>query len=283
MVTAAGRAGGGGAPVAVCTLSSHELARALAGRPGVARAGPLATANLGIEALVRAVVADPAIRFLLLCGADSVLFRPGQTLLALARHGVAGDERRVVGAEGYRPLLRGLRPWEIERFRAQVGLVDRRGVREVAELDGVIEALRERAPGPYPVAGNGAAGNGGRAARAGEPRRFRRLEPGGRRAPIASASGTFFVVDLDRRRREVVVRQYGADLGPMHEMRGVRAESMLLGLLRAGVVDEASHAGYLGAELAKAEAALRCDLPYVQDCPLRRPPRPAERPGSLPR
>jgi tetrahydromethanopterin S-methyltransferase subunit A len=45
---------------------------------------------------------------------------------------------------------------------------------------------------------------------------------------------------------------------------------MLLGLLREQLVSQLSHAGYLGAELARAEAALRLDLAYEQDRPLRR-------------
>src|SRR5690348_12506171 len=46
---------------------------------------------------------------------------------------------------------------------------------------------------------------------------------------------------------------------------------MLLGLLREGLVSQLSHAGYLGGELAKAEAALRLgsDVRYEQDRPLR--------------
>ena len=44
---------------------------------------------------------------------------------------------------------------------------------------------------------------------------------------------------------------------------------MLLGLLRERLVSQLSHAGYLGAELAKAEAALRLGLRYEQDQPLK--------------
>lgn len=46
---------------------------------------------------------------------------------------------------------------------------------------------------------------------------------------------------------------------------------MLLGLLREGLVSQLSHAGYLGAELAKAEAALRLgsSVRYEQDRALR--------------
>jgi hypothetical protein len=56
---------------------------------------------------------------------------------------------------------------------------------------------------------------------------------------------------------------------------------MLLGLLREGLISQLSHAGYLGAELAKAEAALHLDLRYRQDRPLQLLPRPsAEVAGS---
>jgi acyl carrier protein len=76
------------------------------------------------------------------------------------------------------------------------------------------------------------------------------------------------VISLDT--QDVVVRHYRDDFHAGHEMRGRRAESMVLGLLRAGLVRDAGHAAYLGAELAKAETALRLGLDYVQDLPLRR-------------
>jgi len=52
-------------------------------------------------------------------------------------------------------------------------------------------------------------------------------------------------------------------------MRGRNAEAILLGLLREGLISQMSHAGYLGAELAKAETALRLSLDFEQDQPLR--------------
>jgi len=52
-------------------------------------------------------------------------------------------------------------------------------------------------------------------------------------------------------------------------MRGRGATSMLLGLLRDGLVTQLSHSGYLGEELAKAQAALQFGLRYDQDRPLR--------------
>jgi hypothetical protein len=53
---------------------------------------------------------------------------------------------------------------------------------------------------------------------------------------------------------------------------------MLLGLLREGLVTQLSHAGYLGEELAKAQAGLLLGLRYDQDRPLR--PRDATQAGQ---
>jgi hypothetical protein len=57
---------------------------------------------------------------------------------------------------------------------------------------------------------------------------------------------------------------------------------MLLGLLREGLVTQLSHAGYLGEELAKAQAALHLGLRYDQDRPLRPREVPSQNPGEAP-
>src|SRR5438067_3489892 len=57
--------------VAVCTLASSDLVDAIGERDEIAIVGRLYTLNLGLEKLVWNVVANPAIRFLLLCGDDT--------------------------------------------------------------------------------------------------------------------------------------------------------------------------------------------------------------------
>jgi hypothetical protein len=81
----------------------------------------------------------------------------------------------------------------------------------------------------------------------------------------------YFVISLNRFAGQIVLRHYLPNHTPAHEMRGRGAETMLLGLLREGLVSQLSHAGYLGGELAKAESALRLgsSVHYEQDRPLR--------------
>lgn len=266
-------AGRGAGTVAVCCLTSRELLAPLLSRPEVAIAGCLMTANLGIEEIVRALLGRPRIRGLLVCGKDSPRFRSGQSLVALFRAGL-DDDRRIIGADGYLPMLRSISRREVEEVRNRVQVIDAVGERDVAALSERLTALTRRlAAAP---AGEGRAswqpaeeampdGVDQRAADAG----FTRLMPVGRRNRLQSALDGFVVIDIDRGARRIRLRHYGSDLSRQHEVHGHRAESILLGVLQAGFITELSHAGYLGAELAKAESALRLGLDYEQDLPLR--------------
>src|SRR5260370_41387543 len=134
------------APVAVCALTSEDLIAPLARLPGVAIAGKVHTANLGIERIVINITANPAIRFFLICGKDSPLFHPGQSLVALAEHGV-DEQRRIVGAVGYDPVLTTLAIERIAQFRRQVEELDWTGEADFQGPAGGIGGPVARQPG----------------------------------------------------------------------------------------------------------------------------------------
>jgi len=254
------------APVAVCVLTSDDLLAPLVTVSGTAIVGSVHTANLGIERIVANVTANPAIRFLLLCGKESHLFRPGQSLVALIERGV-DDEGRIIDAQGYQPVLRNVPRSQIERFRRQIELVDWRDERDIATLRDRIAHLAARNPGRFTEGG----GHDQRAEdRATASHGFVRLPVGGAREPLTYDPKGFFVITLDRAAGEVVVRHYLPDNSPAHELRGRSPEALALGIIRADLVSHLSHAAYLGAEFAKAQAALLLNLRYEQDRPLRR-------------
>src|SRR5581483_1391021 len=264
------------APIAICALTSDELLKPLVGLPGVALAGEVQTANLGIERIILNVTANPSIRFLLLCGKDSRLFRPGQTLEALVENGV-DPQGRVIGAQGYEPVLRNLSRDQIDVFRHQVELVDWVGEKDLVNLQERIGSLVARNPGRFEAQWEGE----GTAETASRPQaQVLSIRPGGQREPLIYDPKGYFVITLDRKAGQIVLRHYQPDHIPAHEMRGRSVESMFLGLLREGLVSQLSHAGYLGGELAKAESALRLgnDVHYEQDRPLRREESSAESP-----
>jgi tetrahydromethanopterin S-methyltransferase subunit A len=261
-------------PVAVCTLTSDELLAPLASLPGVAIAGTVQTANQGLERIILNITTNPAIRFLLVCGKESRLFHQGQSLSALMENGV-DEARRIIGAQGYEPVLRSVTPQQVAAFRRQVELVDWVGERDLDTLRERISGLAARNPGRFE---GSAQENGAPLSGATLQANFAPINPGGQREPLLYDPKGYFVITLDRSQGQILLRHYLHDHTPAHEMRGRTAETMLLGLLREGLISQLSHAGYLGAELAKAESALRLGVRvrYEQDRPLRRDDPPSE-------
>jgi tetrahydromethanopterin S-methyltransferase subunit A len=257
------------APVAVCTLTSTELMRPLATVPGVAIAGRVYTCNLGIEKIVVNVCANPRIKALVVCGRESPLFQPGQGLRALVAHGVRAD-MQIVGGEGYLPVLSGIGADVVDQFRRQVTFIDRTGTTDVATLAPEIERLARRLDamdaGREPTVAIAATGS----QTGTDEDRFVEIEPGGKREPLAYDPKGHFVITVARDERLIVARHYTQSMAPAHIMRGRSGEGMVLGLIREGLVTQLSHAAYLGAEFAKAEAALRLHLEFEQDQPLRK-------------
>ncbi len=129
-------------PVAVSTLGSPALAQDLANRKpqGLAIVGKTETENIGIDKIVKNIVASPAIRFLILAGREPAGHQSGATLLALDANGVDASGR-VIDAPGRRPILRNTSRPEIEIFRQQVQVVDMIGCENHAEIAGRVAEL----------------------------------------------------------------------------------------------------------------------------------------------
>ena len=255
-------------PVAVCALTSEKLMGPLATVPGVAIAGMVYTANLGITRIIVNVTSNPAIRFLLICGRDSALFKPGQSIVSLSEKGI-DEKKRIIDAAGYDPVLPSIDPEQIKQFRKQVEVIDWTGEEDLQVLSDRVKSLADRNPGVFE--------NGQGASSSGKKEEFEAIRPGGQREPLIYDPKGYFVISIEPEAGEIVLRHYLPDHTPAHEMRGRGATSMLLGLLRDGLVTQLSHAGYLGEELAKAQTALQFGMRYDQDRPLRLsvPPAPA--------
>ena len=233
----------------------------LAKLPEVAISGMVYTANLGITRIIMNITTNPSIRFLLICGRDSQLFKPGQSLVSLSDKGV-DDKQRIIGASGYEPVLQTLTPNQIAQFRRQVEVIDWTGEEDLKALKERISDLSARNPGRFET--------GIRSATVPLPvESFVTIRPGGQREPLIYDPKGYFVISIEPENGEIVLRHYLPDHKPAHVMRGRGATSMLLGLLQEGLVTQLSHAGYLGEELAKAQTALQFNLRYDQDRPLR--------------
>lgn len=242
------------APVAVCTLDDAPLAERLSATraDGLSIAGTMQTENLGIERLIRNVLANPHIRFLVLCGEEArqaVGHLPGQSLASLFADGLDASGR-IRGAKGRRPVLRNVTADDVRDFVRQVELVPMIGETADEAVLRAVRACASRDPGP---SSNGSRSAGLRPLSAVEPRRLV-LDPAG-----------YFVVYPDARRGLLVTEHYTNDgvLGTVLE--GSSPAAVASTAVERGLLTRLDHAAYLGRELARAEISLQTGAPYVQD------------------
>lgn len=242
------------APVAVWILMDEKLSVAVTREvgPEVAIVGILQTENLGIERLILNVLANPNIRFVIVCGPDSrqaVGHLPGQSLVALARNGL-DDRSRIIAARGKRPVLHNVSREAVEHFRRTVELVDLVGHTEVATILEAARRCAEHSPGPAPPL---------------LPERVIKPLAGYLPTRMVPDAAGYFVVYLDRRRHVLSLEHYRNDGVLNSVIEGRTAAELYTPAIENGLVSRLDHAAYLGRELARAEHALATGEPYVQD------------------
>ncbi len=242
------------APVAVCVLNSEALVGTLAAAApeGLALVGTMHTENLGIERIVKNVLANPEIRFLILCGEDTrqaIGHLPGQSLASLFANGV--DERgRIVGAKGKRPVLKNLSADEVRAFLSQVELLSMIGETDVRRIAAEVQACAERSPGPVEMPFRGF---GVPRIRAGTPAKLV-LDPAG-----------YFVVYPEASAHVLVLEHY-TNAGVLDcVLEGDTVAALCSEIVRRGLISRLDHAAYLGRELTRAEASLASATRFIQD------------------
>jgi tetrahydromethanopterin S-methyltransferase subunit A len=115
-------------PVAVCVILDtfdfaippelNELVMCAADT-GAALSGMLQTENLGLEKIVCNIVANPNIRYIVLCGREASGHLPGEALLALKQNGI-DEKKRIIGSQALTPYLSNIPKELIDRFNQQI-------------------------------------------------------------------------------------------------------------------------------------------------------------------
>ena len=104
------------------------------------------TENIGIEKIVKNILSNKAIRFLICCGNEPPKHLTGATWLALFTNGIDSN-KNIIGSPGMRPNLPNTSPEEVDEFRQRITPVDLIGETDPA----VIAEIANRA-GLDPVA-----------------------------------------------------------------------------------------------------------------------------------
>jgi len=242
------------APVAVCTLTSEDLAASVVREAGpeIALVGTMHTENLGIERLIQNVLGNPHLRFVILSGPDSqqaVGHYPGQSLAALAQHGV-DDRKRITGARGRRPILKNLSLEAVAHFREVVEVVDLIGEAAAGKVVAAAERCASRNPGP---------------ARSFAGSAILAPVPGYLPARTVRDPAGYFVIYVDRGRGMISLEHYLNDGLLDVVIEGGSAAELYTPTIDRGLISRLDHAAYLGRELARAEESLHSGEPYIQD------------------
>lgn len=119
-------------PVAVLVILKYEREKTPPGieqlvrtgvESGAALAGTLQTENLGLEKVICNLVANPNIRYLVVCGPESPGHHVGETILALVKNGL-DEHKRIIGTTAPTPYLFNVPLESVERFRKQITVID---------------------------------------------------------------------------------------------------------------------------------------------------------------
>ncbi|MFH0739707.1 MAG: dCTP deaminase [bacterium] len=238
-------------PVAVCTNATVE--GIVLDMEKVAICGKCVTENIGMEKIIQNIIANPNIRFLVLCGRPSKGHYVEQAFMALKQNGI-DKEKTIIGAVGNMPLLKGLDIEIIETFRAQVELINLNGETDAKMVMQAVEECLMKNPGPY---------NGVKF----ELEKVEEVEARGPFDWVEDPNG-FFVVSLRPSQKKMVVEH----LQGGKTIKKVVGDSALDICYKIGQMQmvgnfeqTVEHAMYLGRELQKAELCLKNQLAYEQD------------------
>lgn len=242
--------------IAICTLTSNNLIPKEALAQHIAIMGTVITPNLGIERIIQNTISNPNIRYLLLCGKDSPMFKAGQAIECLFKYGI-NQEKRIINAEGHFPVLKNLSQEKIDHFINQIELIS---IKDEKQLESIQQKINEIPLHTEPYNTPKMKEN-----RKSAVESFTELKAGGKRVPLDYDKNGFFIITVDNSTKEIIVKHYERDNKPGYIIKGRSSESILLAIIEKELISQMSHAGYLGAELSKAETALQLNLWYTQD------------------
>jgi len=111
--------------------------------------GSCKTENLGLERIIVNVIANTAIRFMVVAGSEVVGHRSGNAMVCLHREGI-DDEGVIKDATGAVPRIENIGPEAVERFRRQVELVDMVGIDDPDLIARTVRELDDQVSEDYP-------------------------------------------------------------------------------------------------------------------------------------
>ena len=264
--------GGDYCPVAVSTLGDTELADRLAkNHPNeLCIVGKTETENIGVDKVIKNVITNPTIKYLLLVGQEPKGHKSGETFISLSKNGV-DDKMRVIGSTAKKPILRNVSVEEINSFINQVEVVNMIGCSDESLI---IDRIKELATKPSfylanpPLAEKNKSSCGCASCEDDELKTvIREVKFIQAKEPsniIMDKAGYFVILPIPGK-NIISVEHYSYDNILLRVIEGKDARSIYWTIIENNWVSFLSHAAYLGKELTKAELSLKLKCRYIQD------------------
>ena len=246
--------------VAISTLASIELADRIAElRPeGLSIVGKQETENIGIEKIIKNVLAVPSIKHMILCGKDSEGHFSGDALLSLINNGI-DENMKIIGAKGRKPVLSNVTLEEVNSFRKQVELIDLIGCDNIDVILSKLKAIHERTMVDFNISEYQIEGK----TRLSSIQVVNVVEKDPFRVKLDKAG--YFVIVPKSRVGKILVEHFSNNNQLLRIIKGDNARDIYWTIIENGWITEISHAAYLGKELTKAEMSIKHGFKYIQD------------------
>lgn len=261
--------GGDYCPVAVSTLGDIDLAERLTkNHPNeLCIVGKTETENIGIDKVIKNVITNPTIKYLLLVGQEPKGHKSGETFFELSKNGV-DDKMRVIGSTAKKPILRNVSIEEIESFRNQIEIVNMIGCSDDNLIIDEIKKLALKKNSDTLKTSCGCLNcNDEKSIAFFEEASKNKVELIQAKEPsniIMDKAGYFVILPIPEKNL-INVEHYSYDNTLLRVIEGKDARSIYWTIIENKWVTFLSHAAYLGKELAKAELSLKNGFKYVQD------------------
>lgn len=246
------RLGNPSGAVAIATLASEDLYKHFsdeicAGDCSIC--GKIFTENIGIEKLVKNIIANRHIRFLILCGQEAKGHLTGACIKALHKGGV-NERGRIADAPGKRPWIKTLTPAQIARFQSQVEIVDLIGCDDTEIIEAEAAGLARRNPGAMPD----------NIIAEGVPHYI-----ASDKVKLQLDRAGFIIIHPKPEADWILIEHYENSGKPTCVVEGSDPAVICAELIVRGLVSQLDHAAYLGRELERAKLSMKLGFPFAQD------------------
>jgi len=246
------------APVAVTTLGSVDLAKEVSesAPDGLCIVGKVETENIGIEKIIKNILSNTAIRYLVCAGNEPPKHLTGATMVALFENGV-DESNKIIGSPGMRPVLPNTSPLEVDEFRHRIEPIDMIGCTDVAAIHAMVKDLATKVttteePQFIEPTESAVMDSPERVVAVGEDPFRIKLDKAG-----------YFVINIEGDR--MLVEHYDYKERLLRVIEGEDARSIYLTIVRNEWISRLDHSAYLGRQLTKAEYQIKHGVPFQQD------------------